>query len=39
MEKVSGGYLKKHWTTKHENYPIREGFLYSSAPLAVKAEI
>jgi formylmethanofuran dehydrogenase subunit A len=31
--------FKDYWTVEYENYPIREGFLHSSAPVAVKAEI
>jgi formylmethanofuran dehydrogenase subunit A len=31
--------FKDYWTVEYENYPIREGFLHSSAPLAVKADI
>jgi len=31
--------FKDYWTVEYENYPIREGFLHSSAPIAVKADI
>jgi formylmethanofuran dehydrogenase subunit A len=31
--------FKDYWTIEYENYPIREGFLHSSAPVTVKAEI
>jgi formylmethanofuran dehydrogenase subunit A len=31
--------FKDYWTVEYENYPIREGFLHSSAPVAVKADI
>jgi formylmethanofuran dehydrogenase subunit A len=31
--------FKDYWTVEYENYPIREGFLHASAPVAVKAEV
>jgi formylmethanofuran dehydrogenase subunit A len=31
--------FKDYWTVEYENYPIRNGFLHSPAPVAVKAEV
>jgi formylmethanofuran dehydrogenase subunit A len=31
--------FKDYWTVEYENYPIRDGFLHSPAPVAVKAEV
>jgi formylmethanofuran dehydrogenase subunit A len=31
--------FKNYWTVEYENYPIREGFLHSPAPITVKAEV
>jgi len=31
--------FKDYWTVEYENYPIREGFLHSPAPIAIKAEV
>jgi len=31
--------FREYWTVEYENYPIQEGFLHSSAPLTVKAEV
>jgi formylmethanofuran dehydrogenase subunit A len=31
--------FKDYWTVEYENYPIRDGFLHHSAPVAVKAEV
>ncbi len=31
--------FKDYWTVEYENYPIRDGFLHSPAPIAVKAEV
>lgn len=31
--------FKDYWTVEYENYPIREGFLHSSAPVAVRARV
>jgi len=31
--------FKDYWTVEYENYPIREGFLHSPAPVAVKAGV
>jgi len=31
--------FKDYWTVEYENYPIREGFLHSPAPVAVKARV
>jgi len=31
--------FKDYWTVEYENYPIREGFLHSPAPIAVKAGV
>jgi len=31
--------FKEYWTVEYENYPIRDGFLHSPAPVAVQAEV
>jgi formylmethanofuran dehydrogenase subunit A len=31
--------FKEYWTVEYDNYPIRDGFLHSPAPIAVKAEV
>jgi formylmethanofuran dehydrogenase subunit A len=31
--------FKDYWTVEYENYPIREGFLHSPAPISIKAGI
>jgi formylmethanofuran dehydrogenase subunit A len=31
--------FKDYWTVEYENYPIREGFLHSPAPIAIKAGV
>ncbi|MHC3129280.1 MAG: formylmethanofuran dehydrogenase subunit A [Candidatus Bathyarchaeota archaeon] len=31
--------FKEYWTVEYENYPIREGFLHSPAPVAIKAGV
>ena len=31
--------FKDYWTIEYENYPIRDGFLHSPSPVAVKAEV
>jgi formylmethanofuran dehydrogenase subunit A len=31
--------FKDYWTVEYENYPIREGFLHSPAPITVKAGV
>ena len=31
--------FKDYWTVEYENYPIREGFLHSPAPVEIKAEV
>jgi formylmethanofuran dehydrogenase subunit A len=31
--------FKEYWTVEYQNYPIRDGFLHSPAPIAVKAEV
>jgi formylmethanofuran dehydrogenase subunit A len=31
--------FKDYWTVEYANYPIREGFLHSPAPIAIKAEV
>ena len=31
--------FKNYWTIEFENYPIRDGFLHSPAPIAIKAEV
>jgi len=31
--------FKDYWTVEYENYPIRDGFLHSPAPVAIKAEV
>jgi formylmethanofuran dehydrogenase subunit A len=31
--------FKDYWTVEYKNYPLREGFLHSPAPIAIKAEV
>lgn len=31
--------FKDYWTIEYENYPLREGFLHSPAPVPIKAEV
>jgi formylmethanofuran dehydrogenase subunit A len=31
--------FRDYWTVEYENYPIREGFLHTPAPVAVKAVV
>ncbi|PVX27796.1 MAG: formylmethanofuran dehydrogenase subunit A, partial [Candidatus Bathyarchaeum sp.] len=31
--------FKDYWTIEYENYPLREGFLHSPAPVAITAEV
>jgi len=31
--------FKDYWTVEYENYPIRDGFLHSPAPVAIRAEV
>ena len=31
--------FKDYWTIEYENYPIRDGFLHSPAPVAITAEV
>ena len=31
--------FRDYWTVEYENYPIREGFLHTPAPIAIKAGV